>query len=426
MNTGLRVISALAIVGLLLAACGGGAAPTPTTEAAATLAPAVTQASVVTQAPATASVTRCLQVALSISSGETNSLDPIAVPTTEQAVMINQVYNRLMDVDSTFVVHPELADSWESNSAATEWTFHLHKNVKFSDGRDFTANDVVWTYKRLIDPKTGSEAAATLAFLKADGIIAVDPLTVKFTTDKPVPELPLLITTKNTWIVPDGSTSETLKLKGVGTGPFIPVDFQPVQQPHKFVRNPNYWQAGLPKSDCVDFYVIQEPTTRVGSIQSGQVDIVEYVDFSTIPTLTKDTNIKLLTTGASTTITFSMWVDTPPFKDLRVRQALKKLIDRKAMVDTVLLGYGVIGDDNPIPPTSPFAWRTDVPPRDLEGAKALLAAAGYSASKPLKIDLYAADFLPGVTSLAQMFKEQAAGGGCPGQCNRRPAGGSLG
>jgi peptide/nickel transport system substrate-binding protein len=413
MNTNLRVVSLVAILGMILAACGGAATPAPPAQPATQPPPGATQTPQ-TEAPAATTApeaAQCLKVALSIGSGETNSLDPIAIPTTEQAVMLNQVYNRLLDKDSDFQVHPELAESWESNTDATEWTFHLHRGVKFSDGHEFTSKDVVWTYKRLIDPNVGSEAAATLAFLKPEGIIAVDPYTVKFVTDKPVPELPELIITKNTWIVPDGSTNETLRLNGVGTGPFIPVDFQPVQQPHKFVKNPDYWEPGLPKSECLEFYVIQEPTTRVAAIQSGEVDIVEYVDFSTIPTLQNDTNVKLLTTGASTSITFSMWVDTPPFNDLRVRQALKKLVDRKAMVDTVLLGYGVIGDDNPIPPTSPFAWRTDVPARDLEGAKKLLAEAGYSAAKPLKIDLYAADFLPGVVSLAQMYKEQAAEAG---------------
>ncbi len=163
-----------------------------------------------------------------------------------------------------------------------------------------------------------------------------------------------MITTKNTWIVPDGSTSDTLKLNGVGTGPFIPVGFQPVQQIHKFVRNPNYWEAGLPKSDCVEFYVITEATTRVAAIKTAQVDIVEAVDFSTIPSLQGDANIKLMETPASQSLTLSMFIDTPPYNDIRVRQAFKKLIDREAILKTALLGYGTIGDDNPIPPDLPL------------------------------------------------------------------------
>ena len=404
------VVSLLVVLGMLVTSCGPAPTAAPTQVGQST--PVRTAVPTAAPTPEPTQAPQCLQIALSIGSGETNSLDPFAIPTAEQAVMINQVYNRLMDLDNDFVLHPELAESWEPNSDATEWTFHLRQGVQFSDGRPFTARDVVWTYQRLIDPNNPSEAAATLSFLKPEGIIAVDDHTVVFKTDEPVTELPVLITTKNTWIVPYGSTQEELRLHGVGTGPFIPVDFQPVQQPHHFVKNPNYWEPGLPKSDCLDFYVIQEATTRVAAIQSGQVDIVEYVDFSTIATLQADPNIKILkTSGASTSLTFAMWVDTPPFDDIRVRQALKKLVDRQMMVDTVFLGYAMVADDNPIPPNSPYAWRSTVPPRDLEGAKALLAEAGYGPSNPLRLDLYTADFMPGVVAAAQLFKEQAAEAG---------------
>jgi peptide/nickel transport system substrate-binding protein len=385
--------------------CGEGVEPPP---------PEPTEAPEPTEEPEAAAPSEeaeCLKVGLSIGSGETNSLDPFAVPTTEQAVMINQVYNRLMDLDSDFVVQPELAESWESNEDATEWTFHLREGIKFHDGKEFTADDVVWTYQRLIDPDNPSEAFSTLSFLTPEGIVAVDDYTVKFMTAESVPELPVLITTKNTWIVPDGWTSEELRLGGVGTGPFIPVDFEPVQQPHNFVKNPDYWEAGLPKSECVEFYVIQEPTTRIASIQSGEVDIVEYVDFATIPTLEADPDVELLTTGPSTSLTFAMWVDTPPFDDPDVRQAIKKLVDRQQMVDTVFLGYAFVGDDNPIWPTSPYAWRAEVPPRDVEGAIELLAEAGYGPDNPLELDLYTADFMPGVVAAAQLFAEQAAEAG---------------
>jgi peptide/nickel transport system substrate-binding protein len=371
--------------------------------------PAATEAPAPTAPPAEA---QCLKIGLSISSGETNSLDPFAIPTAEQAVMINQVYNRLLDLDNNFVVSPELAESWESNEDATEWTFHLRPGVKFSDGKELTAKDVVYSYQRLVNPDDPSEAFSSLSFLKPEGITAVDDHTVKFTTENPVSELPTLITIKNAWIVQDGATKEQLRLNGVGTGPFIPVDFQPVQQPHKFVKNPNYWEEGLPKSECLEFYVIQEPTTRIASIKSGEVDIIEYVDFATIPNLEGDPDIEILkTSGASTSLTFPMWVDTPPFDDLKVRQALKKLVDRQAMVDNVFLGYAMVADDNPIPPNSPYAWRSEVPARDVEGAKALLAEAGYGPDNPLKIDLYTADFMPGVTAAAQMFKDQMAEGG---------------
>lgn len=404
MNRRFRSFTWLVLLGLLLAGCGGADTP----EAGEPAAPVATEAPTTAPEPEAAA---CLKIGLSIGSGETNSLDPFAIATSEQAVYMNQVYNRLMDLDNDFVLHPELAASWESNDDATEWTFHLQEGVLFHDGHELTSADVVWTYQRLIDPENPSESYATLSFLTPESIVAVDDYTVRFVTADPVPELPLLITTKNTWIIPAGATSDELRLNGIGTGPFIPVDFEPVQQPHYFVRNPDYWEAGLPLEACLEFYVIQEPTTRLAALQSGEVEIVEYIDFATIPTLQTDPNVTILTTGASTSLTFSMWADTPPFDDPLVRQAMKMLVDRQAMIDTVFLGYGIIGDDNPIPPTSPFAWRTEVPARDVEGAIALLAEAGYGPDNPLSVDLYTADFMPGVVAAAQMFAEQAAEAG---------------
>lgn len=424
-----HLLSVLVVASMLIAACGGAATTTAPTEApqvtqapAATEAPtqppaateAPTQPLAATEAPAAGGevdLTKCIKVANVEVSGEKLNLDPMNQPSTENSIMVEQVYDRLLDLDSDFVVHPELAETWESNADATVWTFHLKHGVKFHDGTDLTAKDVVYTFKRLIDPATGSEAAATLAFLNPAGITAVDDYTVEFKTDKPVVELPVLITGKNTYIVQDGATPDTLNYKPNGTGPFIPVNFEPNAQPHVFVKNPNYWVPGLPKADCVAFYAIQEPTTRNASLLSGEVDLVQLVDYATIPTLKDNPAVKLMTTKAATSYVLAMWVDTPPFDKLQVRQALKMAIDRQAMLDTVLLGYGEIGDDNPVPPTSPYAWRTEAPKQDIEGAKKLLAEVGYGPNNPLKVDFYTAEYIPGAVALAQVFKEQVAQAG---------------
>jgi peptide/nickel transport system substrate-binding protein len=420
------VLSTLVLLSMLLAACGGAATPAPTeAPAVETEAPPaeMTEAPVATEAPAEEpaateapaagefDLDQCVKVANVEVSGEKLNLDPMNQPSTENSIMVEQVYNRLLDMDSNFVVHPELAESWESNADGTEWTFKLVQGVKWHDGTELTAKDVVYTFKRLIDPEIGSEAAASLAFLNSDGITAEDDYTVKFKLDKPVVELPVLITSKNTYIVQDGATPDTLNYNPIGTGPFIPVDFEPNAQPHVFVKNPNYWEAGLPASECVAFYAIQEPTTRNAALLSGEVDLVQLVDYATLPTLQNNPDVQLMNTEAATSYVLAAWVDTPPFDKLEVRQALKKVIDRQAMLDTVLLGYGIIGDDNPTPPTSPYAWRSEVPAQDIEGAKALLAQAGYGPDNPLKIDFYTAEYIPGATALAQVFKEQAAQAG---------------
>jgi peptide/nickel transport system substrate-binding protein len=362
-------------------------------------------------APAATQSDECLRVAGVEAGGELLNLDPINQPNTQNSIMVGVVYNRLMDLNSDFVTSPELAESWESNEDATVWTFHLRDDVTFHSGKPFTAADVVYTFQRLIDPEAGSEAAATLAFLNSDGIVAVDDHTVEFRLDEPVVELPVLITTKNTWIVPEGATGDTLNLTPDGTGPYTPVDFDPAVEPYHFEKNANYWEGGLPIMPCVDFVAIQEATTMSAALLSGEIDVAQQVDFTIIPALQGNPDVNLIPTGPATSMVMGMWVDTEPFEDNRVRQALKMVVDRQQIVDTVLLGFGVVGDDNPIPPTSPFAWRSEVPARDVEGAMALLEEAGFGPDNPLTVDLYMSEYIPGATALGQLYAQQAADAG---------------
>ncbi len=354
---------------------------------------------------------RCAKYAGVESSGNKNSMDPAQQPSSQNSLNVNASYDRLTTETDNWKVLPSLATSWKTNAKGTVWTFQLRRGVKFWDGHPFTSADVVYTFRRVIDPKTGSEGASQMSFLTKNGIRPAGKYAVKFITKGPVAELPLLITNKNTFIVENGASTATLRTKGAGTGPFKPVNFRPVQQVHMFVRNPHYWRAGLPKAPCLQLYVIQEANSMLAALQTGQVDFSQQVDYSVVPALQKDKRVKLTATGASTSMTMPMWTDTAPFDNVAVRQALKKVIDRKQMVQTALLGYGVVGDDNPVPPTSPDAWRHAVPGPDVAGAVKLLASAGYNSSNPLKVDIYTADMIPGIVNMVQLYKQQAAKAG---------------
>jgi peptide/nickel transport system substrate-binding protein len=338
-------------------------------------------------------------------SGEKQSMDPADMESGDDAYHIFAVYNRLLDVDDNFQTIPELATEWSVSPDGLTWTFKLREGVKFHSGKDFTSADVVYTFKRFFDPALGSGAKAVLEFLDPEGIKAVDKYTVSFTTKKPVVELPVLITNKFTNIVPEGSKHEELRLKEDGTGPFMQEQFKPNDPVRIFRKNPSYWDAGKPKSECIRVTVAQEPIAAVAAIKSGQVDLVLNVDPTGIPTLKDDPNVTLLETGASNSMTVSMWVDTPPFDNIKVRQALKAVVDRQAMINTVLLGFGEAGADNPVPLKSPASYTKEAPKQDIELAKKLLAEAGHPDG--LKIDLYTAEGVPGMVRMAQAFAEMA-------------------
>lgn len=354
---------------------------------------------------------KCVKYAGVEASGSNNSLDPARQPGSQNSLNVNAVYDRLTTTDDYWKVLPSLATSWKPSKGGRVWTFQLRRGVRFHNGKPFTSADVVYTFRRAIDPKSGSEGASQMTFLKRSGIQAVGPYAVRFTTAKPVAELPLLITNKSTFIIQNGASTATLRTKGVGTGPFIPVNFAPGKQVQTFNKNPNYWRKGFPKAPCLQLYVIQEANSMLAALRTGQVDFAQQVAFEVIPALRNESRVKLIATGPATSMVMPMWVDTAPFNKLAVRQALKKVVDRKQIVANALLGYGIVGDDNPIPPTSPDSWRRTVPGPDVAGARRLLASAGYNESNPLRVDLHAADMIPGILNMTQLFKQQAAKAG---------------
>jgi peptide/nickel transport system substrate-binding protein len=119
--------------------------------------------------------------------------------------------------------------------------------------------------------------------------------------------------------------------------------------------------------------------------------------------------VKLLKTGGATGMTLSMWIDKPPFDDVRVRQAMKLVVDRKAINDTAMLGLGEVGNDSPIPPSNPDAYSKEIPKRDVAKAKQLLAEAGHP--NGIQIDLYSSTNLPGMLNIAQAYVQMAAEAG---------------
>ena len=320
---------------------------------------------------------QCVKMLEVSSSGEKLSMDPLDNTSHEDVMYLTGIYEPLVELDARFEPVPVLAERWESSADAKVWTFHLRRGVKFHNGKELDAQDVVFTFKRLIDPSMGSGAAATLSFLDPDGITAVDSHTVRFTTKRPVAELPVLVRNKYTVIVPAGSRREDLKRRGVGTGPFLQESFTLGAPYNELKRNPNYWRAGLPKAPCIRIAAVPDATARVAALSSGEGDIIPYVDVATLAAVKNNPRVKVARADGGTYWNLAMWVDTPPFNDVRVRTAMKIVVDRKAMVDLFLLGDGIQGNDSPMPPNSPWAYSAEVPKQDIARAKTLLAAAGH-------------------------------------------------
>jgi peptide/nickel transport system substrate-binding protein len=347
------------------------------------------------------------------------TMDPAFVNTSDDSYQLNAVYNRMVSLDASFQPIPELAKSWSVSDDGLVWTFNLEENVTFHDGKPMTAKDVVFSFKRLLDPAVGSPATSVLGFLDPAGITAVDDHTVAFKTPTVVADLPTVLAIKYGMVVPDGSTKEQLKLQENGTGPFIQDVYSPTETRRVFKRNDNYWRKGLPKAECLELSVITEDVTRLAAIKSGAADLIMQAGAANAGLLAGDPTLKLQKSAPGTYVTLSMWVDTPPFDNVKVRQALKAVIDRQLLVDTIVLGNGVAGNDTPVPPTSPDAFMADIKPQDIEGAKKLLAEAGYPDG--LTVELNTGEGFPGMVAFAQAYQQMAAQAGITVNIVNNPA-----
>jgi peptide/nickel transport system substrate-binding protein len=339
------------------------------------------------------------------------TIDPAYNVTQTDVMYVMALFEPLAWVDSNFGLEPRLATSWEPNADGSVWTFHLREGVKFHDGSDFDAEDVVFTYKRMLDPASASPAADVMPFLTPDSVEVVDKHTVRFTASEPVVELPFRISNKFALILSSGDSTEDIKANANGTGPFMLDEFSPAAVRATLKANPDYWRAGLPKSDCIEISAIGESVARAAAVMGGEADVLLAVDASTVLSVGDDAEVEILQTEAGPLMMMWMMGDVAPYDDVRVRQALKLVIDRQKLVDVALLGFGSIGNDNPVPPSSPEAYRSDPIPQDIDKAKALLADAGYGDGLDIDLFIGATALYPGLDIMAQAYKEMAAQAG---------------
>ena len=351
----------------------------------------------------------CVNIAGTDEIKQTQTMDPAFLWGPDDAMHIWSVYEPLVELGEKFDTHPRLAESWESNADANVWTFHLRQGVKFHDGSDFTAKDARYSIMRLIDPKVASPAAPALSFLEGGEVVAVDDHTLQIRTKAPVVEMPIMLATKFVLMVKDGTPTETLAKTGNGTGAFMAPGFQRAGEVRMLVRNPNYWDKGLPKSDCLRITTKPDPLAMTASLLSGEIDYAPTINASSARSLKDAANVELLTSSQGTFLAMAMWTDTPPFDDVRIRKALKLVADRQAIVNAALLGFGFPANDHNVPTFFASSVSKTAAQQNIEEARKLLAEAGHV--DDLQVDLFVAEIMPGLTQMATLYAQMASQAG---------------
>ncbi|WP_158970374.1 ABC transporter substrate-binding protein [Chachezhania sediminis] len=316
-------------------------------------------------------------------------IEPVSVADSGGITVLSQVAETLVLSGSDLTAQPLLAESWFPNEDGSVWTFKLRPNVKFHSGKVMNADDVVATFERLADPENASNALSALkGVLSKGGTRKVDDLTVEFHLDAPNGGFPYTVSTDNynAVILPadyDGDFEKDMN----GTGPFKLVSYTP-KVGAVFERNPDYW-GDAPLPDRIELHFYDDYQPQILALQAGDLDVMQQVPVLQGIALLHDPNVTIISTPSSAHQQVHMRTDSAPFADKRVRQAVALCLDRPGLVQGLMQGKAVIGNDSPFMPAFP-ATDHSIPQRekDLAKAKELLDAAGGGFEVTLTTEKY--------------------------------------
>lgn len=335
-----------------------------------------------------------------------SSVDPVHNGTLAVEKML--VSEPLVFIDNNFNITPGLALSWR-NSDPLAWEFKLKQGVKFHDGTDFNAAAVKWSLERAI-----KESPTVASFTKIDRIDAIDPYTIRITTNTVNADLPETLHYSSAGIIAKSSVDSSGKfVKPVGTGPFMFASFDPGSGNVEVVRN-NAYHSAPAGIERIRFRPITDPNTRALAIENGEIDFTIDPPLNEIERLKTLKGITVKPYETPRVYIIKMNVKHGPLNDLKMRQALSHAIDNDAVANHVLYGVGspAVG-----PYASNIAWvNKDIKPYGYDPAltKKMLAEAGYAdtngdglldkGGKALELRLITYPERPGLPPIAQALQ----------------------
>ncbi len=342
-----------------------------------------------------------LRVAAATDSGET--LNPYASnqsPTQELRSAL--LYEGLTHLDPTGKVEWRLATEMTPNALRDEWTIKLRPGVKFTDGSEFTSADVVASIKYLRDPAHAAQGLAFIERVDPDAVTAVDKSTVRVGLNKPFAPF------REIWanVLLPMTKAGSAPVKPIGTGPFAVKSFTAGRQ-STLERFDGHW-GEKPKLDTVDIIEFPSQQAQANALLSGQVDVASGATPTIAKSLAGKNGIQVLDSKGDFTLRIGFNTTVAPFDDVRVRQALRLLIDRDQVVANALGGYGRVANDHE--GGTPHCGDPGIAQRkqDIAQATRLLAEAGHP---DLSFAITTDGLLPGMQELAQVFAENAAKAG---------------
>nr|WP_319389967.1 ABC transporter substrate-binding protein [uncultured Cohaesibacter sp.] len=321
--------------------------------------------------------------------GSPTSMDPQFYVIGPNSAMARNIFDGLVNQDDRQQLQPALATEWKAVDDTT-WQFKLREGVKFHDGSDLDAADVVASIERV---KLASENSPSsfMPYVKGiTSVTAIDPMTVEFKTETAMPLLPNNLSRIAILPSEEGKTPSTELNAGkgvVGTGPYKFVSWIP-DSTIELSRNDSYW-GKAPEWDNVTFKVFADSSARVASLLSGDVDMIEQVPPANIGTLETNKGTTVVTNSSNRVMYLHMDQDRDvspfakgpngenPLKDVRVRHGLSLAINRQAIIDRIMDKQGVPAGQLVPDGYAGYVESLKPDPYDPKKAKELFAEAGY-------------------------------------------------
>jgi peptide/nickel transport system substrate-binding protein len=344
--------------------------------------------------------------------GPSDTLDPAMATSGADFFRSQNLFEALTRTTADIRNELLLAESIEPNEDGTEWTIRLRPGITFHDGKPLTIDDVIYSFNRTQQIQVvGRSATAVMDF---NGLKRLDDLTVRIPLLSARAEFPSDLASVS--IVQDGADDASFQ-KPVGTGPFVFDSFTPGQS-SLFKRFEGYWQEPAYLEE-LELITIADGTARLNALLGGQIDAADQMLYTQAKQYEGSDDVVVNVSPPGNWVPMTMACDTAPFDDVRVRQAMRLIVDRAEMVANAQLGYGEVGNDL-FAKGLPY-YNDELPQReqDIEQAKSLLKAAGQEG---LKVTLDASAVSPGMLESATLLAEQAKAAGVEVTINNVPPG----
>lgn len=322
------------------------------------------------------------------------SRDPHGVQSNESDYLITALqYDTLTAPGPDTTVVPRLAKAWDSDDLRT-WRFTIADDARFHDGTPVTSEDVVWSLRRLRE--THSEASP-LPGVDPQGINADGPATVVLTSNYPNSALPLL-TRLGTFVLKKDTTDVA---NAPGTGPFRLESFRDGNA--RLVRN-DHWYGGDVLLDAIEVRIFGNPQAMANALRTGQIDVASNVGAVAARTVVGNPDLKIIRRPDDMAMPIVMRTADGPYADPRVRAALRLGVDRDAMVEQVLSGFGKIANDVLGTGDPDYAKNLPQRERNVRQALQLLDQAGFDHRQ--RYELLTTEDIPGLAESATLFATQ--------------------